>query len=117
MKYIARYGNFNESKGISDSCEKITNQIWSDLESDIINSNNISKKFNLDIKFKDLTLFPKLHQKIFELENVCDNIFLYFYDYSDTENKYILKTDDVGYSNIIIKLEENLYHSLLNLQI
>ena len=69
------------------------------------------------VKFKDLTLFPKLQQKIFELENVCDNIFLYFYDYSDTENKYILKTDDVGYSNIIIKLEENLYHSLLNLQI
>jgi hypothetical protein len=41
MKYIVRYGNFNESKGISDSCEKITNQIWNDIEGDIIDSNNI----------------------------------------------------------------------------
>ena len=70
MKYIARYGNFNESKGISDSCEKITNQIWSDLESDIINSNNISKKLTCsedDFKLKDIqtTIFT------FNPENNC----------------------------------------------
>ena len=108
----------NIERNIETTIENIMYRYLIALNRDLLlKINNISKKFNLDKKFKDLTLFPKLHQKIFELENVCDNIFLYFYDYSDTENKYILKTDDVGYSNIIIKLEENLYHSLLNLQI
>jgi hypothetical protein len=35
MKYIVRYENFNESKGISDSCEKILNGIWLKIEYDI----------------------------------------------------------------------------------
>ena len=59
MKYIVRYENFNESKGMSDSCEKITNQIWNDIESDIIDSNNISKKFTFseeDFKLKDIQI-------------------------------------------------------------
>ncbi len=30
--YIVRYENFNGSKGISDSCEKMTNSIWNDIE-------------------------------------------------------------------------------------
>jgi hypothetical protein len=57
MKYIVRYENFNESKGISDSCEKITNSIWNDIENDIISTNNISKKFTfseVDFKLKDI---------------------------------------------------------------
>ena len=59
MKYIVRYENFNESKGISDSCEKITNSIWNDIEDDIINTNNISKKFTFsedDFKLRDIQI-------------------------------------------------------------
>lgn len=59
MKYIVIYQNFNESKGISDSCEKVTNSIWNDIEEDIINSNNISKKFSFsedDFKLKDIQI-------------------------------------------------------------
>ena len=59
MNYIIKYQNFNESKGISDSSEKITNSIWDDIESDIINSKAISKKLSFiedDFKIKDIQI-------------------------------------------------------------
>jgi hypothetical protein len=59
MKYIVKYENFNESKGISDSCEKITNQIWNNIDNYIININNISKSFTFsedDFKLKDIQI-------------------------------------------------------------
>ena len=37
MKYIVRYENFNESKGISDSCEIVLYKIWNLIEGDILN--------------------------------------------------------------------------------
>ena len=59
MKYVVKYENFNESKGVSDSCEKVTNFIWDDIEDDIINANNISKKFTYsegDFKLKNIQI-------------------------------------------------------------
>lgn len=59
MKFIVGYENFNESKGISDSCDRITNSIWNDIENNIINFNNISKKFTFsenDFKLKDIQI-------------------------------------------------------------
>jgi hypothetical protein len=59
MKYIVRCENFNESKGISDSCEKITNSIWNDIEDNIINFNNTSKFYTFseeDFKLKDIQI-------------------------------------------------------------
>lgn len=59
MKYIVKYENFNESKGISGSSEKITNLIWNEVESDIINLNQISKKFTFsedDLKIRDIII-------------------------------------------------------------
>ena len=59
MKYIVRYENFNESRGISDSCEKITNQIWNNIENDIINYNSISRSFTFsedDFKLKNIQI-------------------------------------------------------------
>ena len=59
MKYIVKYENFNKSKGISDSCEKVANSIWDDIEDDIINTNNISKKFTYsegDFKLKNIQI-------------------------------------------------------------
>jgi hypothetical protein len=74
MKYIVRYENFNESKGISDSCEKITNSIWCDIENDIIDANNISKKFTFsedDFKIKDIHINFVFNKNE---ENICSAI-------------------------------------------
>ena len=51
MNYIVRYENFNESKCISDSCEKITNSIWNDIEGDI--NNLLTNEINFDIDEPD----------------------------------------------------------------
>ena len=59
MKYIIKWENFNESKGISDSCEKILNTIWSDIEININNSNSFYSHFNIDesdFKCKNISL-------------------------------------------------------------
>lgn len=72
MKYIVRYENFNESKGISDSCEKITNSIWNDIENDIINSKSSNLKFDideLDFKCKNIILNYKISNGDI---NTCD---------------------------------------------
>lgn len=72
MKYIVRYENFNESKGISDSCEKITNSIWNDIEDDIINSKSSNLKFDideLDFKSKNIILNYKISNGDI---NTCD---------------------------------------------
>jgi hypothetical protein len=72
MKYIVRYENFNESNGISDSCEKITNSIWDDIEDDIINSKSSNLKFDideLDFKCKNIILNYKISNGDI---NTCD---------------------------------------------
>jgi len=51
MRYIVRYENFNESKGISDSCERILNKIWAIIESDIVNL--LTNEINFDIDEPD----------------------------------------------------------------
>jgi hypothetical protein len=89
MNYIVRYENFNESKGISDSCEKITNSIWNDIENDIININNISKKFTFsedDFKIKDIQINFIFNEN---KENICSAIT----DLKDSiiEDSYLLR--------------------------
>lgn len=74
MKYIVRRENFNESRGISDSCEMITNLIWDDIEEDISNFTNISKKFTFtkdDFKVKDIQIDFVLNKY---KENLCSAI-------------------------------------------
>lgn len=90
MKYTVRYENFNESKGISDSCEKITNSIWNDIENDIINTNNISKNFTFsedDFKIKDIQINFIFNENV---ENICSAIT----DLKDSivEDNYLLNT-------------------------
>ena len=90
MEYIVRYENFNESKGISDSCERITNSIWNDIENDIINTNNISRSFNYsedDFKLRDIQIdfiFTK------DKENSCGAIT--DLKNSEIEDNYLLNT-------------------------
>lgn len=95
MKYIVRYENFNESKGISDSCEKILYKVWDCIESDIINSKSSNFKFDID-----------------ELDFKCKNIILN-YDISKGENNVcnaqtILKESKIvnGYlKDIVINID------------
>lgn len=64
--------NFNESKGISDSCEKVTNSIWNNIEDDIINSKNSNLEFDideLDFKCKNIILNYKISNGDI---NTCD---------------------------------------------
>lgn len=72
MKYIIRYENLNESKCISDSCEKIINSIWNDIEYDIINSKSSNLKFHIDeLDFKCKNII--VNYKILKGDiNICD---------------------------------------------
>lgn len=90
MKYIVRYENFNESKGISDSYEKITNSIWNYIENDIINCNNFTNKFSFsedDFKLKDIQIDFIFNEN---KENICYAIT----DLKDSiiEDNYLLNT-------------------------
>jgi hypothetical protein len=114
MKYIVRYENFNESKGISDSCEKITNSIWNDIENDIINTDNISKKFTFsedDFKLKDIHIdftfnedelgykAAQSNSKQFSLEDIKTVIKWLNKNYSSVEDElfkpYVGREDEV----------------------
>lgn len=90
MNYIVRYENFNESKGISDSSEKVTNLIWNVIEDDIIKSNNISKKFTFsedDFKLKDIQIDFTFNR---DMVNTCGAIT--YLKNSIIEDKYLLNT-------------------------
>lgn len=59
MRYILKYKNFNESKGISDSCEKVLYELWNLIEDDILRFKNNKIIYNIDeydFKVKDLKL-------------------------------------------------------------
>ena len=72
MKYIIKYENFNESKGISDSCDIVLNEIWKTIENDIqsLKSNNISFGTDKeDIKCKDISFTYNIQSG---LDNLCN---------------------------------------------
>lgn len=119
MKYIVRYENFNESKGISDSCEKITNKIWNDIENDIINKNNISKKLTFtedDFKLKDIQIDFIFNE---DEENTCSAITNL--KNSKIEDKYLTNTEisfNVKYSTIddafLYYIKSVIFHEILH---
>ena len=74
MKSILKCQNFNESKGISDSCEKITDSIYDTIEPDIIDSISSFKKFDFnedDFKLNDIEIDYILTKS---KENSCNAI-------------------------------------------
>lgn len=102
MNYILTYQNFNESNGISDSSENITNSIWNDIESDIISDISANKKFNfdeIDFKLKDIIVEYNL---IKNSENICNAIT--YLKNSVVENKYLKN----------IKIIVNIKYSILD---
>lgn len=48
MRYIINYNNFNESKGISDSCENVLYKIWDLIEDNITNFKSSNLKFKIN---------------------------------------------------------------------
>lgn len=72
MEHIIKYSNFNESRGISTSCENILYNIWNDIEADILSkkSNCITVDIDeLDFKVKNI----KIHYKIeTDKNNICN---------------------------------------------
>lgn len=74
MRYILKYQNFNESKGISESSEIVTDSIWNKIESDITNLTSSSNKFNFnekDFKLKDIEIEYIITKNN---ENICNAI-------------------------------------------
>jgi len=119
MRYIVRYDNFNESKGISDSCEDILYDIWTEIEPDIIKRNDDVKKFN--ISKKDI----KVNQLIVEYEiqkgdDTCDSIINF--KNSIIENGYLnnvviklnIETKDMS-DEFIYYIRSVLFHELIHL--
>jgi hypothetical protein len=72
LKYFIKYRNFNESKGISDSCEKILYVIWEDIEDDIINLKSNEFTFDIietDFKCKSINLKYDISKSD---DNICN---------------------------------------------
>lgn len=72
MRFIIKYENFNESKGISDSCNDILNDIWSNIENNIIKLNSGYINFNVeksDIKANKIELNYNLNKGS---QNTCN---------------------------------------------
>lgn len=85
MDYIVKYENFNEPRGISNSCEKITNSIWLEIESDIVNSINFSKKFTFieeDFKIENIEINFKFNKNKYNLCNAITNMNLNKIDFN-----------------------------------
>jgi hypothetical protein len=85
LEYIVKYENFNESRGISNSCEKITNSIWLEIEPDIVNSINFSKKFTFteeDFKIEKIEINFKFTKNKYNLCNAITNMNLNKIDFN-----------------------------------
>ncbi len=77
MKYIIEYSNFNESRGISDSCEKSLYKIWGLIENDILSGkeNTIFIDINEDdFKVKDLKIYFTFFQYDENISNAVTNL-------------------------------------------
>lgn len=74
MKYIFRYENYNESKGISDSSEKLTNFIWDIIESDVIEGHDTKRTISfeeMDLNINNLFLSINIRKSS---ENTCNAV-------------------------------------------
>lgn len=120
MKYIVRYDNFNESKGISDSCEKVLYKVWNLIESDILSYNNSEVTYDInetDFKVSGLGIKYSINKSdnricygIVELNNskiINDKLI---------DSKINLKIDvDVFDDEFIYYIKSVLLHELLHL--
>ena len=79
MNYIIKYQNFSESKGISDSCEKVLYKIWNIIQDDIYNFKSSNILFNIeedDFNVKDLEIefsIEKSNERICYGETILKN--------------------------------------------
>lgn len=90
MDYVINYLNFNESKGISDSCELILYEIWKEIKNDIISQKSNSLNFNIDkkdFKVKNLIIDYKF---LVSPENNCYGAT--YLNNLEIENGYLTKS-------------------------
>ena len=97
MKYTIKYQNFNESKGISDSCEKVLYAIWNIIEDDILSFK--SSKILFDIEEEDFNVKELNIEFVINKSNkrIC-------YGETILKNSKILDTNLVG-SSIKLNIE------------
>jgi len=110
MSYILNYFNFNESKSISNSCEKVLNDIWKLINDDIKNIKSGSCKLNiLEPDFKVDGLMVKYNVNIGK-NNYCDAT-AYFPKSSINLDIDVVDMDD----EFLYYIESVLFHELLHL--
>jgi hypothetical protein len=120
MKYILKYQNFNESKGISDSCETVLYKIWNLIEDDINNKYSNQIYFDVDeqdFKCKNVLLklnFNKGQQNRCNATSVPKNLKI--------ENNYLINSEinlNIIYKEIddefIYYIKSVLFHELLHI--
>jgi hypothetical protein len=120
MDYILNYINFNESKGISDSCELVLYDIWKEIKQNITSQESNSFKLNIDkedFKIKDLIIKYKFSPSS---ENNCYGT-THLKD-SSIENNYLINSYielDLKVNNLdnefIYYIKSVLLHELLHL--
>jgi hypothetical protein len=120
MKYIVKYEIFNESKGISDSCEKTLNKIWKDIELNIKNTKSFQSNFNIDesdFKCKNIVLKFTINKGD---ENKCNARALL--NDSKIENEYLNNLNiDVNITHqeiddeFLFYIKSVLFHELLHI--
>ena len=120
MRYIINYLSFNESKGISNSCEKILFEIWKNIQNDIENMISNSYYINIqetDFKIKNLKIDYNL---IIGDQNLCNAISNLSKSY--IENKYLnevyismnIEVSDMC-DEFLYYIESVLFHELLHI--
>lgn len=121
MRYIINYNNFNESKGISYSCENILYKIWNIIEDNVSNFKSSTLKFDIDepdFKCKDVILNYNIF--INQKENIC-NVQSNFKETS--MNNYYLINSTINIDILIKNLDDEftyyiksvLFHELLHI--
>ena len=120
MDYILNYLNFNESKGISNSCELILYKIWKNIDSDI---NNIKDgSFNIDINEKDFKVKNLIinYNFLIDSENRCDAISHLeksFIDKNHLNNVFIdikIRINEID-DEFIYYIKSVLFHEILHI--
>lgn len=120
MNYILNYLNFNESKGISNSCELILYKIWKNIDSDI---NNIKDgSFNININEKDFKVKNLIinYNFLIDSENRCDAISHLeksFIDKNHLNNVFIdikIRINEID-DEFIYYIKSVLFHEILHI--
>jgi len=121
MKYILTYQNFNESKGISNSCEEVLNEIWIDIESNVSSMISNKKVFNIDkddFKVKNIIVEYKIEKGNDRFCKAASNLktsYLKNGHLNDVSISLNIKITDEIDDEFIYYIKSVLFHELLHI--